>query len=89
MLVKKKEQFNQVLRAQNNVTVKNSWPLARIDDCFHVLTGSKWFSTLDLCSGYWQVAMNDTDKPKTTFTTGKGDMSAVSRRRDFSRSHNC
>ena len=75
VLMKKKDgsaRFCVDYRALNNVTVKNSWPLPRTDDCFDALTGSKWFSTLDLCSGYWQVAMDDKEKPKTAFITGKG-----------------
>ena len=36
------------------------------------LAGCSWFSTLDLCSGQWQVAMNEEDRPKTTFSTGNG-----------------
>ena len=59
-------------RALNNVTVKNSWPLPRTDVCFDSLTGSRWFSKLDLHSGYWQVAMDDKDKPKTASTTARG-----------------
>jgi len=54
------------------VTIKDSYPLLRIDDCLDALAGCKWFSTLDLCSGYWQVAMAEADKSKTAFRTGKG-----------------
>lgn len=42
-------------RKINDVTVKGSQPLPRIDDSLDALSGSKWFSTLDLKSGYWQV----------------------------------
>ena len=35
----------------------------------NTLSGSKWFSTLDLASGYWQVEMNPKDRGKTTFIT--------------------
>jgi len=45
------------------VTIKDSYPLPRIDDCLDALAGCKWFSTPDLCSGYWQVAMAEADKP--------------------------
>lgn len=53
----------------NDVTVKNSHSLPRTDDCLDALSGSVWFSTLDLKSGYWQVAVQKEDKPKTAFTT--------------------
>ena len=40
----------------NDVTVKDAYPLPRIDDTFDMLAGKQWFSTLDLASGYWQVS---------------------------------
>ena len=75
VLVKKNDgltRFCVDYRALNDITIKNSWPLPRTDDCFDALTGSKWFSTLDLCSGYWQVEVEDEDKLKTALTTGRG-----------------
>lgn len=57
-------------RKLNDVTVKDSNPLPRIDDTLVALAGSRWFSTLDLQSGYWQVAMDPADKKKTAFTIG-------------------
>ena len=42
-------------RQLNNLTVKDSYPLPRIDTCFDALGGAKYFSTLDLRQGYWQV----------------------------------
>ena len=47
-------------------------PLPRIDDALDTLSGSKWFSTLDLASGYWQVEMDPADKEKTAFITPFG-----------------
>ena len=42
--------------------------LMRLD----TLSGSQWFTTLDLLSGYWQVEMDEADKPKTAFCTTEG-----------------
>ncbi|GFX17545.1 retrovirus-related Pol polyprotein from transposon 297 [Trichonephila clavipes] len=51
---------------------KDSYPLPRIDDTLDTLSGHKWFSTLDLKSGYWQVEINPEDREKTAFTSGQG-----------------
>ena len=75
MFVKKKDgttRFCIDYRKLNDVTVKDSYPLPRTDDCLDSLAGSMWFSTLDLSSGYWQVEMDGEDKEKTAFTTGSG-----------------
>ncbi|XP_042889542.1 uncharacterized protein LOC122264610 [Penaeus japonicus] len=56
----------------NDMTVKISYPLPRIDDTFNALVGARWFSTLDLKSGYPQVEMAEEDKPKTAFSFGQG-----------------
>jgi hypothetical protein len=55
-------------RALNNVTIKDSYPLPRIDDSLDALRGFKWFSVLDLSRGYFQVQMEETDKEKTNVT---------------------
>jgi len=54
------------------ITHKDSYPLPRIDDTLEALSGAKYFSTLDLKSGYWQVKVDERDKEKTAFSTGKG-----------------
>ena len=56
----------------NNLTLKDAYPLPRIDESLDNLSGNAWFSTLDLCSGYWQVSVKKEDRPKTAFVTRKG-----------------
>ena len=59
-------------RKVNDVTHKDSYPLPHIDDTIDTLAGSKWFSTLDLQSGYWQVQLSEEAKEKTAFSSGSG-----------------
>jgi hypothetical protein len=47
-------------------------PLPRIDESLYQLKGAKWFSTLDLNAGYWQVELDPKDKHKTAFATRQG-----------------
>ena len=53
----------------NAITRKDTYPLPRIND---ILSGSQWFSTLDLLRGYWQVEVAEGDRQKTAFTTHEG-----------------
>jgi hypothetical protein len=59
-------------RSLNEVTIKNKYPLPRIDDLFDQLRGACVFSKIDLCSGYHQLKIRRLDIPKTTFTTRYG-----------------
>ncbi|KAI3673055.1 hypothetical protein L6452_39165 [Arctium lappa] len=56
-------------RELNKATVKNKYPLPRIDDLFDQLQGAGCFSKIDLVSGYHQVKMRKYDIPKTEFRT--------------------
>ena len=59
-------------RNLNNLTRKDSYPLPRIADCLDALGSAIYFSTFDLRSGYFQIAMEESDKDKTTFVTRRG-----------------
>jgi len=70
VLVKKKDgtlRFCVDYRKLNAVTVKDSYPLPRINDLLDQLSGNAWFTTLDLKSGYWQIKIRPKDKEKTVF----------------------
>ncbi|WVZ80781.1 hypothetical protein U9M48_028233 [Paspalum notatum var. saurae] len=56
-------------RALNKVTIKNKYPLPRIDDLFDQLQGACVFSKIDLRYGYHQLKIRPSDIPKTVFTT--------------------
>ncbi len=62
-------------RQLNKVTVKNKYPLPRIDDMFDQLKGVGVFSKINLRSGYHQLRVKDVDMPKTAFRTRMGIMS--------------
>jgi hypothetical protein len=55
--------------ALNEVTIKNKYPLPKIDDLFNQLCGACVFSKIDLRIGYHQLKVRECDKPKTTFVS--------------------
>jgi hypothetical protein len=59
-------------RSLNAVTIKNKYPLPRIDILFDQLAGAQVFSKIDLRSGYHQIKIRTKDIPKTAFTTRYG-----------------
>ena len=59
-------------RRLNAVTEKDAFPLPRTQECLDAVAGAKYFSTMDLTSGYYQVPVKEEDIPKTAFVTKSG-----------------
>ena len=75
LFVKKKDGTMRMCvdyRALNNISIKNSYPLPRVDELFDRLQGAKYFSKIDLRSGYHQIRIAEGDEPKTAFRTRYG-----------------
>lgn len=73
VLVKKSDgslRFCIDLRKLNNKTIKDAYTLPRVEETIDTLIGSKYFTKLDLRSGYWQVEIKEEDKHKTAFSLG-------------------
>ena len=80
VIVRKKDgtiRFCVDFRKLNNKTIKDAYAIPRPEETLHLLAGAKYFTKLDLRSGYWQVEIEEEDKPKTAFQVGEmcmGDM---------------
>jgi hypothetical protein len=74
VLVRKKDgtlRFCIDFHPLNRRTIKNAYPMPRVDETIEALVGAKWFSTLDLKSGYWQMELEESHKAYTAFTVGR------------------
>jgi hypothetical protein len=75
LFMKKKDETQQMCvdyRSLNEVTIKNKYPLPRIEDLFDQMKGASVFSKIDLRSGYYQLKIRESDIPKTAFRTRYG-----------------
>ena len=75
VIVTKKDRGSQLCvdyHRLSDITVKDAYPLPRIDDTLDMLAGKQCFWTLDLASGYWQVSMSQEARIKTAFATHSG-----------------
>ena len=75
VLVRKKNgewRFCADYRQLNAITIKDAYPLPRIDDSLEALRANSYFTKLDLLSGFWQIAMARNDREKTAIATPCG-----------------
>jgi hypothetical protein len=75
VLVKKPDgswRFCVDYRELNKVTIRDSYPLPRVDDYLHAVEGNIWFSIMDLTSGFFQIPIHPDDVKKTAFITHAG-----------------
>ena len=75
VLVRKKDNTTRMTidyRALNSITKNSMYPLPYISDALDMLSGSKYFTTLDLKQGYFQIKMDEKSKEKTAFSCHRG-----------------
>ena len=75
VLVEKKDgtsRFCVDYRKVNTLTIRDSHPLPRIDEVLDALSGTRYFTTLDLMNGYWQIQMDEASRNRTAFISYSG-----------------
>ena len=68
VMVRKQDDYHNT----NELIIKDTFPLPKIDSCPDALNGSEYFSSYDLCWGYWQTEIDERDRDNTAFVTRKG-----------------
>ena len=61
-------------RKLNSITIRDAFPLPRIEEALRAVQEAKWFCSIDLAQGYLQVVMDEKDIPKTAFRAGSGGL---------------
>ncbi|CAF4553345.1 unnamed protein product, partial [Rotaria magnacalcarata] len=56
-------------RRLNDITIKDAFPLPRIDEIFDQLSAALYYTKFDFKSGYFQISLSEEDRPKTAFST--------------------
>jgi hypothetical protein len=77
LLIEKKDGIKRLLvdfRRLNRVTRKDRYPIPNITEMLDSLGKTKFFTTLDLAAGYWQVEVKEEDRDKTAFATARGQL---------------
>ena len=77
VMVKKKDgstRFCVDYRKLNDVTIKDAFPISKIDQIFDALRGANFFSSLDLVGGYWRVPVAPEHRHKTAFVIPDGGL---------------
>lgn len=72
VVVRKKNGEVRLCIDYHALTIRDAYALPNLEEAFSALAGSKWFSVMDLKSGYYQIEMEERDKPKTAFVCPLG-----------------
>lgn len=75
VIVNKKDGTHRICvdyRKVNEVLKKDSYPLPRLDECLDALAGNTYYSSMDLCSGYWQIPIEPESREVSAFATSMG-----------------
>ncbi|UYV84620.1 hypothetical protein LAZ67_X002854, partial [Cordylochernes scorpioides] len=66
------EELQKIMPKMSEITKKDVYPLPRVDDALDNLSGARYYSSMDLRTGYWQIEVDEHDREKTAFITPDG-----------------